>query len=163
MMDTLDPTQTLISLLEGMLSPMWQRPSNTKIQKMLAQLREPFMRVRLMGDDGKMHDVTDEKLVRNGPGERIRAEGGRIRVADENEMRTFVARKLVEEAQEVLAALEDETAPLTQVVEELADVTEAIRGLRRVAHIRKDDIRAARRAKRLREGDFEQRFVWSRE
>ncbi len=166
MMD--DPVGTLISLLEGMLSPMWQRPSTTKIQTMLGQLRGSAtqMRVRLMGDDGKMHDVTDapiEKLVRNGPGERIRAEGGAIRVADEREMRLLVARKLVEEAQEVLAALEDETTPLSQVVEELADVTEVVRSVRQLLNIRKDDIRAARRAKRLREGDFEQRFVWSRE
>jgi hypothetical protein len=32
-------TETLVSLLEGMLSPTWQRPSDLKIQRMLSQAR----------------------------------------------------------------------------------------------------------------------------
>jgi predicted house-cleaning noncanonical NTP pyrophosphatase (MazG superfamily) len=107
-----------------------------------------------------------EKLVRNGPGQRIRAEGGVVRVADRHEMLGLLARKLVEEAQEVLALADDPNATgyssITRLVEELGDVTEVIRGLRRVASIRKDDIRVARRAKRLREGDFDDRLVWER-
>ena len=103
-----------------------------------------------------------EKLVRNGPGFRLRADGAVVRVAGRHEMPVLLARKLVEEAQEVLAAVEGGN-PHTNVVEELADVTEAIRGLRRAVHVRKDDIRTARRAKRVREGDFDQQLVWVRE
>lgn len=103
-----------------------------------------------------------EKLVRTGPGFRIRAEGGRVRVAGRDEMLRLLAQKLVEEAQEVLAVADNPTSQ-TALVEELADVTEVIRGLRRIAHVRKDDIRSARRAKRLREGDFDERLVWERE
>lgn len=103
-----------------------------------------------------------EKLVRNGPGQRIRAEGGFVRVAGEHEMPLLLARKLVEEAQEVLAVIEG-NGPHANLVEELADVTEVVRGLRHFAHVRKDDVRVARRAKRVRAGDFEQRLVWSRE
>lgn len=102
------------------------------------------------------------KLVRNGPGQRIRAEGGTVRVADRHEMLGLLARKLIEEAQEVLAIADDPNGSITRLVEELGDVTEVIRGLRRVANIRKDDIRSARRAKRLREGDFAERLVWER-
>jgi predicted house-cleaning noncanonical NTP pyrophosphatase (MazG superfamily) len=101
-----------------------------------------------------------EKLVRNGPGFRIRAEGGQIRVAERHELQVLLAQKLVEEAQEVLAVIQNERGSHADTVAELADVTEAIRGLRRAANIRKDDIRAARRAKRLREGDFSERLVW---
>ena len=103
-----------------------------------------------------------EKLVRNGPGFRLRADGATIRVADRAEMPVLLARKLVEEAQEVLAAVQGDE-PHADVVGELADVTEAIRGLRRAMHVRKDDIRAARRAKRMREGDFDQQLVWVRD
>jgi len=107
----------------------------------------------------------DEKLVRNGPGQRVRAEGGSVRVADPHEMLGLLARKLVEEAQEVLALVQGPHGTISDVIdviEELADVTEVIRGLRRVVGIRKDDIRLARRTKRTREGDFEERLVWAR-
>jgi len=100
-----------------------------------------------------------EKLVRTGPGFRIRADGGKVRVAERDEMLRLLAHKLVEEAREVLAAV-DNPISQTAIVEELADVTEVIRGLRRAAHIRKDDIRSARRTKRTREGDFDERLVW---
>jgi predicted house-cleaning noncanonical NTP pyrophosphatase (MazG superfamily) len=103
-----------------------------------------------------------EKLVRNGPGTRIRAEGrGRIRVAGEHEMPLLLARKLVEDAQEVLAGIQT-GVDRTKIVEELADVAEVIHGLRNAVGIRKDDVRAARHAKRIREGDFDQRLVWER-
>ena len=77
----------------------------------------------------------------------------------------LLARKLVEEAQEVLALVQGPHGTISDVIdviEELADVTEVIRGLRRVVGIRKDDIRLARRTKRTREGDFEERLVWAR-
>jgi predicted house-cleaning noncanonical NTP pyrophosphatase (MazG superfamily) len=102
-----------------------------------------------------------EKLVRNGPGQRIRAEGGKVRVAGEHEMRRLLARKLVEEAQEVLAAVEDNKQ--SQVIEELADVAEVLHALRNVTGIKKDDVRVARNAKRMRKGDFDERLVWERE
>jgi len=100
--------------------------------------------------------------VRNGPGQRIRAEGGKIRVAAPHELQLLLARKLVEEAQEVLALVQGADGAHADVIEELADVTEVVRGLRRIANIRKDDIRSARRAKRMREGDFDECLVWER-
>lgn len=103
-----------------------------------------------------------EKLVRNTPGHRIVAQGGKVRVAEPSEMPLLLARKLVEEAQEVLAVIEG-TGGHERLVQELADVTEAIRGLRQVAHVRKDDLRAARRTKRAHAGDFSERLVWERD
>ena len=38
-MSSPNETALLVSLLEGMLSPTWQRPSDLKIQRMLAQVR----------------------------------------------------------------------------------------------------------------------------
>lgn len=98
------------------------------------------------------------KLVRNGPGFRIRAEGGHVRVADSHEMTRLLARKLVEEAEEIVACIDRDH--LAGAVEELGDLTEVIRALRGQLAIRKDDIRAARRMKRTREGDFSERLVW---
>lgn len=103
-----------------------------------------------------------EKLVRNTPGQRIVAQGGKVRVAEPFEMPLLLARKLVEEAQEVLAVIES-VGGHEQLVQELADVTEVIRGLRQVAHVRKDDLRSARRTKRSHAGDFSERLVWERD
>lgn len=159
---------TLISLLEGMRSPNWQMPSDRKIQTMLAELRhhadceaEANVSIPVVKLGGRAAGAC-EKLVRNGPGQRIRAEGGKVRVAGEHEMKLLLARKLVEESQEVLALAEN-NGTQAATVEELADVAEVIHAFRNVMSIRKDDVRAARSIKRVRAGDFGERLVWERE
>ena len=103
-----------------------------------------------------------EKLVRNGPGQRIRNEGGNIRIAAPSEMPVWLARKLVEEAQEVLAALEN-NGDHRVLVGELADVSEVMFALREALTVSAEELRQARNAKLRREGDFNQCFVWKRD
>jgi predicted house-cleaning noncanonical NTP pyrophosphatase (MazG superfamily) len=103
------------------------------------------------------------KLVRNGPGQRIRTEGGKVRVAQLHEMQLLLARKLVEEAQEVLAiiqAIDREGFDREAIIEELADVAEVIHAFRGVTSVKKDEVRSARRDKTRRQGDFDERLVW---
>jgi len=102
-----------------------------------------------------------EKLVRNGPGRRIRDEGGDVRIATSSEMPTLLAHKLIEEAQEVFAALES-GAERKALVGELIDVTAVLDGLCAALQVSAEEFEQTHSAKLQREGDFSERFVWRR-
>lgn len=108
----------------------------------------------------------NEKLVRDIPGQRIRAEGGNVRVASAHEMTSLLARKLVEEANEVVQAVvlwDAEQEPgkhRPQIVEELADAAEVIATLRRMFYISEEELEHAMQMKRADKGTFTHRLVW---
>lgn len=110
-----------------------------------------------------------EKLVRDQPGTRIQAEGGRIRVAEPHEMPVLLARKLVEEAQEVLAEIERAAKGMSvsehitywaSMIEELGDVETVLAYLRRVTRISSVSVRDRQIQKNNEAGSFDKRLVW---
>ena len=110
-----------------------------------------------------------EKLVRDQPGARIQAEGGQIRVALPHEMPVLLARKLVEEAQEVLAEIEraakgtsvsEHISYWSNMIEELGDVETVLVHLRRVTRISHVSVRDRQVQKNNEAGGFDKRLVW---
>ena len=94
------------------------------------------------------------KLVRDRVPERIRADGRTpvVRVLAEDELRTALLAKLVEEAAEAAAA-EPQDLP-----EELADVVEVVRALAHGAGLSLDDVLRLAEVKRAERGGFEERL-----
>lgn len=101
-----------------------------------------------------------QKLVRNEPGKRIRAEGGDIRVAFVDEMPLLLAQKLVEEANEILdLVMQGARSDNPKLLEELADLTEVQRAFCGTMSIQVD-IEEACWIKYVKEGSFSERLVW---
>lgn len=106
-----------------------------------------------------------EKLVRDNPGMRMRAEGIAVREATVAEMPMLLAHKLVEEAQEVLAeirALQEAAFPeqtAGRAIREMADVFEVLAALRAALDVTIFDIVNHGDAKTAREGNFNMRLV----
>jgi predicted house-cleaning noncanonical NTP pyrophosphatase (MazG superfamily) len=105
--------------------------------------------------------IVSEKLVRDEVGGRMIAEGLVVRVASPSELVGLLARKLVEEAQEVLAAIESDGNP-ADVIEELGDVELAMFSLKRAMGIHDVHVLAAAHDKTRREGAFNRGFVWTK-
>jgi len=110
-----------------------------------------------------------EKLVRDQPGTRIQAEGGQIRIAAPHEMPVLLARKLVEEAQEVLAEIEHAAKGMcvaeviihtSKLLDELSDVETVLASLRRAARISHVSVRDRQVQKNNEAGGFDKRLVW---
>ncbi|SFR35482.1 Predicted house-cleaning noncanonical NTP pyrophosphatase, all-alpha NTP-PPase (MazG) superfamily [Microbacterium azadirachtae] len=93
-----------------------------------------------------------EKLVRDGIPELIAAAGGEphVRTASDEEFRTFLLRKLAEEAAEVYAA---------PSIEELADVLEVLHAIANEISASWDQVEAARDAKAVARGAFSRRLL----
>jgi predicted house-cleaning noncanonical NTP pyrophosphatase (MazG superfamily) len=96
------------------------------------------------------------KLVRDLVPDIIRSAGGdpRVRPARPDEHTLLLKRKLVEEAQEVLAATDRHC-----LLEELADVWEVFQSLASALELTMGDIERARADKKRRCGGFERALV----
>jgi len=97
-----------------------------------------------------------EKLVRDNVPAAIRSRGENVVAysAGSGERESLLRAKLVEEALEVLGAIDSD-----EVLEELADLMEVVDGLRRALGIEEAEIEAAMERKRRRRGGFDESVV----
>ncbi len=107
-----------------------------------------------------------EKLVRDVPGQAIRAEGGDVRAVCGQELLSLLCCKLVEEADEIADAIKRNYVPETNtlftdcIFEEIADVAEVLDTLCEVLGLPQQGLAVIKQAKRDKKGGFDQRLVW---
>lgn len=102
-----------------------------------------------------------DKLIRDLIPEKLDGKGIKygVHVADDEEYKTKLKEKLVEEAQEVLEAGEDE------LIEELADLAEVLEATMEACGISEGDLAEVRNAKNEKRGAFSERLIleWTEE
>jgi predicted house-cleaning noncanonical NTP pyrophosphatase (MazG superfamily) len=103
------------------------------------------------------------KLIRDRIPEIIEAAGKRhkVRILDEAAYQEALAAKLIEEGQEVVAAVSSGTRQ--QQIEELADVYEVLDALLAVTGIASEEVAAVQAARRKERGGFAERLwlLWA--
>lgn len=103
-------------------------------------------------------DGSYPKLIRDRIPEIIKTNSGRTPeiqpLADDAAFLKYLLLKIVEEANEVALAADDES-----LIEELADVEEAIDALLALKNISREAVRSAQTAKRERRGGFAKRLL----
>ena len=103
-----------------------------------------------------------EKLVRDKISEfsRLADDGRRFRTAEASEMPYFLAKKVIEEAQEVAEELYVEPVPnYLRVLEELADLQEAMNAVMQYFGMTPEGLKETMRQKAETKGTFSRRIV----
>ena len=100
------------------------------------------------------HIFKMEKLVRDNIPQILEEQGAKVfhRIMNENEYYKYLKLKIMEEANEVLAAKSRD-----EVIEELSDLIEVIKNIQSLHKIENDELENARIAKKSLKGGFEDR------